>query len=41
MIFLFDRSNMQIFIVKHNSGNIHDESLHIWAVVRKKSFLEN
>ena len=36
MIFLFDRSNMQIFIVKHNSGNIHDENLHIWAVVRKK-----
>ena len=25
----------------HNSGNIHDENLHIWAVERKKSFLEN
>ena len=25
----------------HNSGNIHGENLHIWAVVRKKVFLEN
>ena len=25
----------------HNSGNIHGENLHIWAVEREKSFLEN
>ena len=25
----------------HNSGNIHDENLHIGAVEREKSFLEN
>ena len=25
----------------HNSGNIHGENLHIWAVERKKLFLEN
>ena len=25
----------------HNSGNIYGENLHIWAVERKKSFLEN
>ena len=25
----------------HNSGNIYDENLQIWAVERKKSFLEN
>ena len=25
----------------HNSGNIQGENLHIWAVERKKLFLEN
>ena len=25
----------------HNSGNIHDEKLHIWAIEQKKSFPEN
>ena len=25
----------------HNSGDIYDRTLHIWAVERKKSFLEN
>ena len=28
------------YMRSHNSGNIHDENLHIWAVERKKSFLE-
>ena len=27
-------------MMSHNSGNIQGENLHIWAVVRKKSFLE-
>ena len=25
----------------HNSGNIHGENSHIWAVEQEKSFLEN
>ena len=29
------------YMRSHNSGNIHGENLHIWAVERKKSFLEN
>ena len=29
------------YMRSHNSGNIHDENLHILAVERKKSFLEN
>ena len=29
------------YMRSHKSGNIHDENLHIWAVERKKSFLEN
>ena len=29
------------YMKSHNSANIHGENLHIWAVVRKKSFLEN
>ena len=29
------------YMRSHNSGKIHDENLHIWAVERKKSFLEN
>ena len=29
------------YMRSHKSGNIHDENLHIWAVERKKSFLDN
>ena len=29
------------YVRSHNSGNIHGENLHIWAVEQKKSFLEN
>ena len=29
------------YMSSHNSGNIHGENLHIWAVERKKSDLEN
>ena len=29
------------YMRSHNSGDIHGENLHIWAVERKKSFLEN
>ena len=29
------------YMMSHNSGNIHGENLHIWAVERKNSFLEN
>ena len=29
------------FTRSHNSGNIHGENVHIWAVERKKYFLEN
>ena len=28
------------YMRSHNSGNIKGENLHIWAVERKKSFLE-
>ena len=28
------------YMRSHNSGNIHGENLHIWAVERKKSFPE-
>ena len=30
-----------LYMRSHNSGNIHGEILHIWAVERTKSFLEN
>ena len=29
------------YMKSHNSGNIQGGSLHIWAVERKKPFLEN
>ena len=29
------------YMRSHNSGNIHGENFQIWAVERKKSFLEN
>ena len=29
------------YMRSHNLGDIHGENLHIWAVERKKSFLEN
>ena len=29
------------YMRSHNSGDIHVENVHIWAVERKKLFLEN
>ena len=29
------------YMSSHNSGNIHGENVHIWAIERKKLFLEN
>ena len=29
------------YMRSHTSGDIRSENLHIWAVERKKSFLEN
>ena len=29
------------YMRSHNSGNIHGENVHIWAIERKKLFLEN
>ena len=29
------------YMRSHNSSDIHGKNLHIWAVERKKSFLEN
>ena len=29
------------YMRSHDSGNIYDENLHIWALERKKLFLEN
>ena len=28
------------YMRSHNTGNIYDENLHIWAVERKKNFLK-
>ena len=29
------------YMSSHNSGNIQGENVHIWAIERKKLFLEN